>query len=86
MASVDPRDLVTRFVSEADPHEHTVRDYFGAWNMTSGMWGSRDAPPAVEHIGTVSRGIKVSEYDADAARFSRLPVGRDYHFATGEPL
>lgn len=86
MASVYPRDLVTRFVSEADPHEHTVRDYFGAWNMTSGMWGSRDAPPAVEHIGTVSRGIKVSEYDADAARFSRLPVGRDYHFATGEPL
>ena len=86
MASVYPRELVTRYVSDKDPHEHTVRDYFGAWGMTSGMWGARDAPPAVEHVGTVSRGLKVSEYDAEAARFARLPVGRDYHFATGEPI
>lgn len=84
MASVYPRDLVTRFVSDKDPHEHTVRDYFMKWNMASGMWGSRGDPPVVEHIGIVSRGLKVSEYDVEAARFSRLPVGHDYHFLTGE--
>ncbi len=84
MASVYPRDLVTRFVSDKDPHEHTVRDYFASWNMSSGMWGSRGDPPAVEHIGIISRGLKVSEYDVEAARFSKLPVGHDYHFLTGE--
>lgn len=86
MASVYPRELVTRFVSEADPHEHTVRDFFGEWGMSSGMWGGRGDAPVVRHVGEVSRGLKVSEDDAAYADFAGLPRGVDYHFATGAPV
>lgn len=83
MASVYPRLLVQRFASENDPHEHTVRDYFKAWGMASGMWGGRRDAPVVRHVGEVSRGLKVSENDAAYADFAGLPREGDYHFATG---
>ncbi len=83
MASVYPRLLVQRFVSDRDPHEHTVRDYFARWGMASGMWGARGDAPTVRHVGEVSRGLKVSEDDAAYADFAGLPREGDYHFATG---
>lgn len=87
MASLYPRDLALRYDFAIDPHEHNARAFFGEhFGMWSGMWGQRQDPPLITHIGEVSRGIKVSDYDSDAPRFAHLPTTQDYHFATGLPL
>lgn len=86
MASLYPRDLALRFDFATDPHEHNARAFFGDFfGMWSGMWGQRHDPPLITHIGEVSRGIKISDYDSDASRFAHLPTSRDYHFVSGLP-
>ena len=89
MCSLYPRDLVCRFpcgTADPDPHEHTIRDFFAGWNMHGAMLGAREAPPAITHVGEVSRGKRVSEYDSSYECFSWLPTAGDYHFRTGAPV
>ena len=90
MASLYPKLIVQTYVNSnasLDPHEHTLRAFFGEkLGMWSGMWGARGDPPAVRHVGEVSRGKKVSPGDPDYPRFAGLPTDGDYRFDTGEPV
>ena len=89
MASLYPKLVVQTYVNSRpalDPHEHTLRAFFGALGMWSGMWGGRGDAPVVRHVGEVSRGHKVSPGDPDAPRFAGLPTDGDYRFDTGAPV
>jgi hypothetical protein len=89
MASLYPKLIVQTYMNakqRLDPHEHTLRAFFGGLGMWSSMWGARGDPPTVRHVGELSRGRKVSPGDPDFARFARLPVDGDYRFDTGEPV